>query len=101
MHGSIHAVEAIIITIIGAKKMCNLLHTSYNRQIKSEVDIPPAYYYNEVSPMHWYLARSVLKPRDIKHRDKLRAAFSTLATLEEAPSPTPPTASYNWTEPYL
>ncbi|KAF2361432.1 hypothetical protein FHG87_007811 [Trinorchestia longiramus] len=47
--------------------------------------------------------RSVLKPRDIKHRDKLRSAFTTLATLEEAPSPTPPhtnPARY-WTEPYL
>ncbi|XP_018024357.1 uncharacterized protein LOC108680112 [Hyalella azteca] len=45
--------------------------------------------------------RSMLKPRDIKHRDKLRAAFTTLATLEEAPSPTPQNPSRYWTEPYL
>ncbi|KAK3871402.1 hypothetical protein Pcinc_023451 [Petrolisthes cinctipes] len=29
--------------------------------------------------------RSVVKPRDVKHRNKLRAAFSTLSTLEESP----------------
>ncbi|CAL4066180.1 unnamed protein product [Meganyctiphanes norvegica] len=29
--------------------------------------------------------RSMLKPRDIKHRNKLRTAFSTLSTLEEVP----------------
>ncbi|XP_045107871.1 uncharacterized protein LOC123502714 [Portunus trituberculatus] len=43
--------------------------------------------------------RSVLKPRDIKHRNKLRAAFTTLSTLEEAPGPTG--GSRYWTEPYL
>ncbi|XP_071550080.1 uncharacterized protein [Panulirus ornatus] len=43
--------------------------------------------------------RSVLKPRDIKHRNKLRAAFTTLSTLEEMPSST---GGYKyWTEPYL
>ncbi|KAG7155999.1 hypothetical protein Hamer_G012154 [Homarus americanus] len=43
--------------------------------------------------------RSVLKPRDIKHRNKLRAAFTTLSTLEETPSSG---AGYRyWTEPYL
>nr|XP_053641087.1 uncharacterized protein LOC128694807 [Cherax quadricarinatus] len=42
--------------------------------------------------------RSVLKPRDVKHRNKLRAAFTTLSTLEETPSSG---ACRYWTEPYL
>ncbi|XP_045615894.1 uncharacterized protein [Procambarus clarkii] len=43
--------------------------------------------------------RSVLKPRDVKHRNKLRAAFTTLSTLEETPSSG---GGYRyWTEPYL
>lgn len=43
--------------------------------------------------------RSVLKPRDVKHRNKLRAAFTTLSTLEEAPGSAG--GSRYWTEPYL
>jgi len=47
----------------------------------------------------------MLKPRDIKHRDKLRVAFTTLATLEEAPSPVPgsklPSDPYVWGQPLL
>ncbi|XP_069190861.1 serine-rich adhesin for platelets-like [Procambarus clarkii] len=43
--------------------------------------------------------RSVLKPRDVKHRNKLRAAFTTLSTLEETPSSG---GGYRyWTNPYL
>ncbi|XP_047475680.1 LOW QUALITY PROTEIN: uncharacterized protein LOC125029673 [Penaeus chinensis] len=43
--------------------------------------------------------RSMLKPRDIKHRNKLRAAFTTLSTLEETPG-SGGVYKY-WTEPYL
>ncbi|XP_050730671.1 uncharacterized protein LOC127005651 [Eriocheir sinensis] len=47
----------------------------------------------------YYNHRSVLKPRDVKHRNKLRAAFTTLSTLEEAPGSGG--GSRYWTEPYL